>query len=103
MALLRPEEQEFIANYGTEEAKEAARLQLQLVDALKKLDKNKDFKLLMKYVLDDMAIANYDQLAFQVENRGKIFEELVWRSAFKKELQMIRDTDVVRVEEILNS
>ena len=101
MANLRPEEQQFIANYGSEEAKEAAELQLKLVEALKKLDKNRDFKLLMNYILDDMAIANFDQLAFQVENRGKIFEELVWRSALKKELQMIRDTDIERVTEIL--
>jgi len=101
MATLRQEEQEFIANYGTEEAKEAAALQLKLVDALAKLDKNKDFKLIIKYICEDMVTAHSDQLAFSVEERGQLFEQLVWRSQLKKELQMIRDTDVVRVQEIL--
>ena len=98
---MKHEIDEFIANYGSEEAKKAAELQLELVGALKRLDNNEDFKLIIKYITEDVVTMNVDQLAFNVEGRGQLFEELVWRSQLKKELQMIRDTNLERVNEIL--
>jgi hypothetical protein len=89
---------EMFVRFGQEEAELKA--EQQLVDAygaLKRLEDNEDFKLLIKFITKDKVLAYNDLLAFQVEERGQLFEELVWRSQLSKELASLSDLDVASI------
>jgi len=90
---------EFIAGFGNSNAELEARKELlEINGVLSRLDRNEDFKALLKFILETQVLQWKTQLAFtEPERRMEVMEEFMWRASLEKTLDSLRDIDTVKL------